>query len=186
MCQYTQTNCVITQNLVKKMAWRRRGSGRGYSRSGRGFGAAGRGGYGYWARTTGMPGWMRSAYGWPAYGGWGGQGRGNPYPYCRFFPWLPRRWWSGMYGPVQWTRQGPMLSSQTGPTTTGQVPQTPMRTPSMTPYGAPPQAMGSMPSMTPTAPTQQQSVETLRQQKQMLEQQLEGIEETLKDLKESK
>ncbi|NPV28841.1 MAG: DUF5320 domain-containing protein [Firmicutes bacterium] len=19
---------------------------------------------------------------------------GNPYPFCRFFPWLPRRWWA--------------------------------------------------------------------------------------------
>ncbi|MDH5696863.1 MAG: 4Fe-4S binding protein [Dehalococcoidia bacterium] len=22
---------------------------------------------------------------------WGG---GNPYPFCRFYPWLPRRWWA--------------------------------------------------------------------------------------------
>lgn len=33
--------------------------------------------------------------------GWGmgfgrglGMGRGNPYPFCRFHPWLPRRWWA--------------------------------------------------------------------------------------------
>ncbi|MGB4503546.1 MAG: DUF5320 domain-containing protein [Syntrophaceticus sp.] len=25
--------------------------------------------------------------------GWG-LGRGNPSPFCRFFPWLPRRWWA--------------------------------------------------------------------------------------------
>jgi len=25
---------------------------------------------------------------------WTGGGRGNPYPYCRFYPWLPRRWWA--------------------------------------------------------------------------------------------
>ncbi|MHA1596685.1 MAG: hypothetical protein ACTSYT_00565 [Candidatus Asgardarchaeia archaeon] len=27
---------------------------------------------------------------------WGRGGRGlgpNPYPFCRFFPWLPRLWW---------------------------------------------------------------------------------------------
>lgn len=24
-------------------------------------------------------------------------GRGNPYPFCRWFPWRPRRWWA--YGP---------------------------------------------------------------------------------------
>lgn len=23
----------------------------------------------------------------------GGRGFGNPYPYCRNFPWLSRRWW---------------------------------------------------------------------------------------------
>jgi NAD-dependent dihydropyrimidine dehydrogenase PreA subunit len=29
--------------------------------------------------------------------GWfgGGRGRGNPSLYCRFAPWLPRRWWAG-------------------------------------------------------------------------------------------
>jgi hypothetical protein len=25
--------------------------------------------------------------------GWSG-GFGNPYPFCRWFPWLPRRWWA--------------------------------------------------------------------------------------------
>jgi hypothetical protein len=25
-------------------------------------------------------------------------GRGNPYPWCRFFPWLPRWWWASGYG----------------------------------------------------------------------------------------
>lgn len=34
--------------------------------------------------------------------GWFGGGWGNPYPYCRFYPWLPRRWWAtphaGYYG----------------------------------------------------------------------------------------
>jgi hypothetical protein len=32
---------------------------------------------------------------------WPGVGRGNPYPFCRAFPWLPRGWrWSGAYGPM--------------------------------------------------------------------------------------
>ncbi len=35
---------------------------------------------------------------WGFYGrgrGFAGRGRGlgNPYPYCRFYPWLPRGWW---------------------------------------------------------------------------------------------
>jgi hypothetical protein len=31
-----------------------------------------------------------------------GMGRGNPYPFCRNFPWLPRRWWAygGGYNPT--------------------------------------------------------------------------------------
>ena len=74
-----------------------RGVGRGRGGGlGRGMGL----GRGYW---TGMaPG-----------GGYGpGMGRGNPYPNCRFYPWLPRRWWAlGMnpYGsaPSTWTIQNP-------------------------------------------------------------------------------
>jgi len=42
-------------------------------------------------RGRGFWGW---GYGWP---GWG---RGNPYPFCRWFPWLPRWWWSGIWGPI--------------------------------------------------------------------------------------
>jgi hypothetical protein len=39
---------------------------------------------------------------------WGfGRGMGNPYPFCRFFPWLPRWWWSGMYGPMRPYPYGP-------------------------------------------------------------------------------
>jgi len=45
--------------------------------------------------------WWRGAYSPYLYGGmpypvWGG-GRGNPYPFCRFYPWLPRRWWAYGY-----------------------------------------------------------------------------------------
>jgi hypothetical protein len=34
-----------------------------------------RGGRGFWGRGFGV-------------------GCGNPYPFCRFYPWLPRRWWA--------------------------------------------------------------------------------------------
>ncbi|MGC9530471.1 MAG: hypothetical protein ACP5G2_07715 [Candidatus Bipolaricaulaceae bacterium] len=47
-------------------------------------------------------------------GYWGqGRGRGNPYPFCRFYPWLPRGWWRfgysqygtyGHYGAYPWGR----------------------------------------------------------------------------------
>lgn len=31
---------------------------------------------------------------------WGfGRGMGNPYPFCRFYPWLPRGWWRYGYWP---------------------------------------------------------------------------------------
>lgn len=36
----------------------------------------------------------RGWFGW-GYPGWG---RGNPYPFCRFYPWLPRRWWAYGWG----------------------------------------------------------------------------------------
>ena len=34
---------------------------------------------------------------WGGWYGWGGFWRGNPYPFCRFFPWLPRWWWASPY-----------------------------------------------------------------------------------------
>ena len=37
---------------------------------------------------------------WPGFGPGRGMGLGNPYPFCRNFPWLPRRWWTGMYGAI--------------------------------------------------------------------------------------
>ena len=38
---------------------------------------------GYWGRRRGFWGW----------------GRGNPYPFCRLYPWLPRGWWRWGYSP---------------------------------------------------------------------------------------
>jgi len=43
-----------------------------------------------WGRGRGF-GWY--GYGWPGWTAWPGWGRGNPYPFCRRFPWLPRGWW---------------------------------------------------------------------------------------------
>ena len=38
-----------------------------------------------------MPrGWFGRGFRWF---GWG-RGFGNPYPFCRWFPWLPRWWWA--------------------------------------------------------------------------------------------
>jgi NAD-dependent dihydropyrimidine dehydrogenase PreA subunit len=44
---------------------------------------------GYWF-GGGYRGWGRGRGRGPGRG-WG---RGNPYPFCRFYPWLPRRWWA--------------------------------------------------------------------------------------------
>ncbi len=48
------------------------------------------------------PGFWKGGPG-PWFGGWGA---GNPYPWCRFFPWLPRRWWA-YPGAYPWWVPGP-------------------------------------------------------------------------------
>ena len=35
-------------------------------------------------------GWFGQGRGW-------GRGRGNPYPFCGNFPWLPRWWWAMLH-----------------------------------------------------------------------------------------
>jgi len=42
--------------------------------------------------------------GWAGRGFWFGWGRGfgNPYPFCRWFPWLPRWWWTYPYYWMMW------------------------------------------------------------------------------------
>ncbi len=47
-----------------------------------GRGRGGRLGQGYWPGAG-----FRRGFGM-------GRGMGNPYPYCRFYPWMPRRWWA--------------------------------------------------------------------------------------------
>jgi hypothetical protein len=65
--------------------------GRGFAGRGRNFSGAG---FGSRAPQIGA-----YTYGGMQYPVWGG-GRGNPYPFCRFYPWLPRRWWAyGVYPP---------------------------------------------------------------------------------------
>jgi hypothetical protein len=73
-------------------------------------------GRGFWKHGTmaGMgPGWMGPG-GMPfyrGYGGFRGRGRGNPYPFCRSFPWLPRGWWAV----PQYAGWNPYLSGIPGP-----------------------------------------------------------------------
>jgi hypothetical protein len=54
--------------------------------------------------------------GWFGWGRWG-PGRGNPYPFCRRFPWRPRWWWAygpGPYGPAV-TYPGPYPAAARAP-----------------------------------------------------------------------
>ncbi len=119
-------------------------------------------GWRWWFYATGLPGWMRAGMGWPAFGrgfGWATWPTYNWFGRCRWFPWLPRWWWSGIYGPVTWTSMGPMLTSQTAPQ-------------SFTPTSVPYQPASE--------------IEALRQEKKMLEEELKYIEERLKELSEKK
>ena len=110
-------------------------------------------GWRWWYYLTGMPGWMRVWYGLPAFGWF----RGNPFPFCRWFPWLPRWWWSGIYGQVQWTPQGPVLVSQ-----------------------APVQSQ-----MTKEQEIQylEEELKAIEEERKMLEQALEAIKKRLKELR---
>ena len=48
-------------------------------------------GYGRgWFGPRFISGFGRGFWGW----------HGNPYSYCRWYPWLPRWWWTGLYGPM--------------------------------------------------------------------------------------
>lgn len=111
-------------------------------------------GYRWMFWLTGLPGWLR--FGYPGFYP-GGQASWSWR--CRWFPWLPRWWWTGVYGPVQWTPSGPILAqqAQARPVTS---------------------AISSIPSI----PTNE--IEILKQQKQALEQELMAIEEELKYIEE--
>jgi len=100
-----------------------RGRGRGFFR--RGFAPWGFGAYGY----GGYP-----AYGYPYFRG----GRGNPFPFCRNFPWLPRWWWATPYA-AQYAGTIPYMGGY----------------PWVQPYGSP-YAPGSPSSGQPVMPTQAQ------------------------------
>lgn len=70
---------------------------------GRGRDWFGRGFWKWGSYGAGPGGFGGGAYGRP-FGG--GRGRGNPYPFCRCFPGLPRGWW--------WTRSFEGVQGLTG------------------------------------------------------------------------
>jgi hypothetical protein len=101
---------------------------------------------------TGMPGWMRAGF-WP----------GNPFGFCRWFPWMPRWWWTGAYGPVQWTPQTTQPSTQ-------QIPVAPMQ---------------FQPQMTKEQEIRylEQELKALEEEKKALEEDLESIKKRINELK---
>ena len=93
--------------------------------------------------------------------GWGVRGwAGNPYPFCRWFPWLPRWWWAYPYG--GYSTSYPTIP-QAGVSPMGGVPTTPFM---------------------PFAPTysKEQERQMLDQQLKALEVQIEVIQKRLKEL----
>ena len=117
-----------------------------------------------------MPGWGRG-FGWY---GWYGWGRGNPYPYCRRFPWLPRGWW--------WSGAACYGSSYYGSPYYGSY----YRSYYPTPYTTYPYSYSTSqisPYQYPAASTSKQEVEMIKQEISMMEQHLKAIVERLKQLK---
>ncbi len=140
--------CAIAQNLKieggDSVPW------------GFGWGWRWRRGWRFWYRVTGMPGWMRASYGLPAFGlGWGWR--------CRWFPWLPRWWWTGIYGPVRWTPQGPVLESQLEEGKEAGLGEAPATTFQVT-------------------PSAKDELEALKEERRMLEEELKFIERKIKEL----
>ena len=132
-------------------------------------------GYRWMFWLTGMPGWMRAGFGYPVFGyGYPAFGRGNPFGFCRWFPWMPRWWWSGMYGPVEWTPQGPVLASQTA------------AQPSAQPTSVTP--IQFQPQMTKEQEIQflEQELKALEDERKVLNQDLESIKKRINELKAQK
>jgi len=111
--------------------------------------------------------------------GWGrgfGRGfgwRGNPYV-CARFPWLPRWWWTGMYGPITPFTTAPGTS------------YTPYYAPPYSTYGTPTAAMPSMMypyAMSPYSIGAETPQIPKEQEKQMLESQAAALQQQLDQIK---
>ncbi len=125
--------------------------------------------------------------------GWGG----NPYV-CARFPWLPRRWWTGMYGPMTpFTGAPGMPYMSYGQYGTPGMPYSPDYTSPYGQYGTYAPPAPAMPSMTyppPYAPSpyptgaeipqipNEQERQMLEGQATALQQQLDQITKRLEEL----
>lgn len=131
--------------------------------------------------------------------GWGG----NPYV-CARFPWLPRRWWTGMYGPMtpftgapgmHYTPYGQYGTYATSvPTAAPWTTHTPYYAPPYSTYAPPTTAMPNMMYPSPYAPSpyptgaeipqipKEQERQMLEGQAAALQQQLDQIKKRLEEL----
>jgi hypothetical protein len=105
----------------------------------------------------GFGGWAYGPYGYGAYPvrGWG-RGRGNPFSFCRNFPWLPRWWWAApnaaQYGAtIPYYGYGGYFPASYEPYSTAQI-------------------------------KPEQELDMLKGQAEMLEDELDGIKKRIKEL----
>ncbi|HHM24117.1 MAG TPA: hypothetical protein ENJ23_03670 [Bacteroidetes bacterium] len=112
--------------------------------------------------------WGRGGYGWAP--GWG---RGNPYPFCRAFPWMPRGWWALGLSPYSYGTTGyttyPYWGGYSYPYGYGAYPY----------YGS--YAYGA-----PFFQSREQELDFLRQQADAIQNELKQVEERIKELESEK
>jgi len=135
--------------------------------------------------------------------GWGrGFGRGfgwwgNPYV-CARFPWLPRWWWTGMYGPMTPFTGAPGMPytpygqygtyATSAPTAAPWTTYTPYYAPPYSTYAPPAPAMPSMAYPSPYTPSPYPTGAEIpqipkEQEKQMLEGQAAALQQQLDQIK---
>lgn len=115
-------------------------------------------------------GWSMGMYGRP-YRGWR----------CRWFPWLPKWWWTGMYGPITPFTTAPGTSYTpyyAPPYSTYGTPATAMPSMMYSPYATSPYSIGAEIHQIP----KEQERQMLEGQAAALQQQLDQIKKRLEEL----
>ena len=135
-------------------------------------------GYRWMFRLTGLPGWLRGfggGFGFAGFGRGAWMGfRGNPFWNCRWFPWLPRWWWTGIYGRVIWTPQGPVLEGQNPNPQTGAAIS-----------GTPATIAQNFQSKEEEIAYLENELKAMEEEKKWLEREMEQIRKKLEELKKS-
>lgn len=133
-------------------------------------------------------------FGWGRGFGRGFGGGGNPYV-CARFPWLPRWWWTGMYGPTTPFTGAPGMPydqystyATSAPTAAPWTTYTPYYAPPYSTYAPPAPAMPSMTYPSPYAPSPYPTSMEIpqipnEQERQMLEGQAAALQQQLDQIK---